>query len=97
MSDGRYMANATYRRAGGMLEAEIGDELVTLDVAKGDCFGFNEVATRIWRSLAEPRKFLQLRDELLAEYDVGIDLCTRELQELLDDLAAKGLVEKIAE
>jgi len=42
------MSIQTYRRTTGTLEASVGNELVTLDVETGDCFGFNEVAATVW-------------------------------------------------
>ena len=93
MSDDRPAGTATYRRKSEVLETEIGDELVTLDVVGGDCFGFNSVAKTVWQCLAGPRSFDQLRDALLAEYDVESERCTMELRELLDDLASRGLIE----
>ena len=50
-----------YRRAIDLMEAELGDELVALDPKAGECFGFNGVATSVWRILEEPRSFEQLR------------------------------------
>lgn len=88
------MEEASYRRAIQLLEAGIGDELVALEPEKGSCFGFNSVAAWVWRRLAEPATFDQLRDGLLAEYEVGGEQCVAELHALLDDLMAKGLVEK---
>ena len=76
------------------MEADIGNELVALDPEAGNCFGFNEVATSVWRSLEQPKTFDQLRDELLREYDVGSEQCSRELQMLLKDLISRRLVEK---
>jgi hypothetical protein len=76
------------------MEAELGDELVALDPDGGNCFGFNGVATTVWRSLSEPKSFEQLRDELLNEYEVDRDQCSGELQGLLDDMIAKRLIEK---
>lgn len=75
------------------MEADLGSDLVALDPEGGNCFGFNEVATWVWRRLAEPATFEQLRDGLLAEYEVSPDQCSNELQELLDDLANRGLVD----
>lgn len=86
-----------FRRARNVLDAEVGDELVALDVGAGECFGLNQVARTVWQSLAEPKSFAQLRDALLAEYDVGEEQCTAELHELLDDLAAKGLIISVPE
>jgi hypothetical protein len=74
------------------MEADLGDELVALDPNAGECFGFNSVATSVWRQLEEPKNFSQLRDALLDEFEVSPEQCTGELNDLLDDLAAKGLV-----
>jgi hypothetical protein len=74
------------------MEAELGDELVALDANAGNCFGFNSVATSVWRNLEQPKTFEQLRDALLDEYQVEPEQCARELNELLQDLSQKGLV-----
>lgn len=94
MSDDWTLKNEKYQRTGEVLDAEIGDELVALDVAAGECFGFNEVAKTVWRELVEPKSFPELRDGLLAEYDVGVAQCTAELKQLLEDLVAQGLLKK---
>jgi Coenzyme PQQ synthesis protein D (PqqD) len=86
------VTTATYRRAIDLMEADVGGELVALDPEGGNCFGFNEVATWVWRRLAEPATFEQLRDGLLAEYEVSPAQCSSELQELLDYLGRRGLV-----
>ncbi len=74
------------------MEADLGGELVALDPNAGECFGFNSVATSVWRNLEKPKSFDELRDALLEEYQVDLEECTRELTELLADLLAKGLV-----
>jgi hypothetical protein len=74
------------------MEADLGDELVALELTAGECFGFNSVATAVWRQLRQPRSFEQLLAMLLDEYEVSPEQCERELSLLLDDLAARGLV-----
>jgi hypothetical protein len=86
------MNNLLYRRATDLMEANLGAELVALDPARGNCFGFNEVATWVWHRLEQPASFDQLRDGLLKEYEVSEEQCASELQELLDELSSKGLV-----
>ena len=81
-----------YARAVELMQAELGDELVALDPNGGDCFGFNSVATSVWRELETPKSFEQLRNALLEEYEIGENECSSELQELLDDLTARELV-----
>lgn len=86
------MNEITYERAQDLLEAELGEELVALDPAGGQCFGFNGVATSVWRLLEQPMSRLDLEQALLSQYEVEPDQCNAELQVLLDDLIAKGLV-----
>jgi hypothetical protein len=81
-----------YNRSVELMEADIGNELVALEPQAGNCFGFNEVATVVWRRLAEPKTFEELRDGLIADYDVSAEQCSTELKELLESLSAKGLV-----
>ena len=81
-----------YERTTRLLEAELGDELMTLDADAGQCFGFNSVAASVWRRLAEPIGFGQLRNALLDEYDVNPERCTEELRELMQVLIDHGLV-----
>ena len=81
-----------YSRSIELMEADLGDELVALDPVAGECFGFNSVATSVWRELAEPKSFDQLRDALLAEYEVKPEQCSVELEALLQDLTRRGFV-----
>jgi hypothetical protein len=90
------MTDLIYERAASLLEADLGDELMALDVEGGTCFGFNPVATGVWRHLTSPKSFDELKEALLAEYDVSSEQCSQELRELLDDLVEKGLVRKVA-
>jgi hypothetical protein len=89
------MTDLIYERAASLLEADLGDELMALDVEGGTCFGFNPVATGVWRHLASPKSFDELKEALLAEYDVSSEQCSQELRELLDDLVEKGLIRRV--
>jgi hypothetical protein len=84
--------HAFYERAVELLVAELGDELVALDQNAGNCFGFNGVATSVWRLLEQPRTFEALKASLLDEYDVEPEQCARELRGLLDEMISDGLV-----
>jgi hypothetical protein len=89
------MTDLIYERAASLLEADLGDELMALDVEGGTCFGFNPVATGVWRHLTSPKSFDELKEALLAEYDVSSEQCSQELRELLDDLVEKGLIRRV--
>ena len=81
------------RRLGEMIETEVEGELVALHIDNGTCYGFNSTATRIWGMIEQPRLLSELTGELMREYDVDAATCEAQLRELLDELAADGLVE----
>ena len=89
------MSKIRYERATELLEADVGDELMALDVEGGTCFGFNSVATGVWRHLASPKTFKELSQALVAEYEVDSERCAADLRELLHDLRDKGLVREV--
>jgi len=80
-------------RRGEMIETEVDGELVALHVDNGTCYGFNTTATRIWAMIEQPKRLSELKAELLREFDVDPATCDAQLRELLDELAADGLVE----
>lgn len=84
-----------YRRAVELMEADLGEELVALDPERGSCFGFNEIAADVWRRLAQPASFEDLRDGLLADYEVSEQQCSEELDTLLNDMVGRGLIQII--
>lgn len=87
------MNDPLVRRSGRLIEAEVDGELIGLEVEQGTCFGFNATATRIWALIETPKRLSELRDALLAEYDVDQETCERELVQLVRELEATGLVE----
>lgn len=80
-------------RRGEMIETEVDGELVALHVDNGTCYGFNSTATRIWGMIEEPKLLSELTEALVRDYDVDTATCEAQLRELLDELAADGLVE----
>ena len=81
-----------YERTAALMEAELGDELVGLEPGAGICYGFNDVAKRVWELLEQPRSFEAIRTVLLDEYDVAPDACDWDLHELLADFVDKKLI-----
>ena len=71
---------------------EIGAETMLLDLASGTYFGLNPVGGRFWQLIEAGKSPLEARDALLQEYEVGADDLERDLETLLADLAANGLV-----
>lgn len=76
--------------------AEVGGQLVALDVQHGTCYGLNEVATRIWAMIAEPITATDICDSLCDIYDVDREECLAQTTDLLAELLAAGLARPVA-
>ena len=86
------MPHPVYERAVDLLEADLHGEMVALDPDAGQCFGFNAVATSVWRLLDRPMAEPEIRAGLLEEFDVDDATCRDQLSELLEDLSRRGLI-----
>jgi hypothetical protein len=77
----------------GQVSCELAGEAVILDITPGIYYGLNAVGARIWKLIQEPRTVNEIRAAVLEEYDVEPDRCERDLLALLQELAARGLIE----
>ena len=80
------------RIADGIIYKKVGEELVLLDFERGTYFGLDEVGARIWQLVADGLTPAAIAERIVAEYDVDIDVAARDVEALLDQLAAKQLV-----
>jgi hypothetical protein len=72
---------------------DLAGEAAIMSLQSGVYYGLDSVGARVWTLLQTPVPVHQLRDTLLAEYDVTADRCERDLLTLLERLAAEGLIE----
>lgn len=79
------------------VSAEVEGETVILSLTTGEYYGLNSVAAHIWRLIQEPRRVVEVRNDLLTFYE-GIDAetCTAELLHVLTDMVAMHLVEDVS-
>jgi sulfur transfer complex TusBCD TusB component (DsrH family) len=91
------VAGATWRhgrvRCADAVHARLFDnELVILDLAKGEYFALDDLGARLWSGLEAGRTVEQLAQEIVDEYDVTLDRALTDLVALGDDLVARGLL-----
>lgn len=79
-------------RNDGMVDAEIGGELVGLHLESGNCYGFNPTATRIWALIEQPKNFGDICATLTAAFDVDDATCRQDVGALIAELHHEGLV-----
>ncbi len=75
------------------VSVDLDGEVVILNLKDGVYYGLETVGARVWKLIQEPKTLKEILEILLQEYDVEPDRCARELQALLEDLAAKELIE----
>jgi hypothetical protein len=74
----------------------MGEEMVLVDLAGGAYYGLDPVGARILELIAEERTLAEVRDALLAEYEVEGEVLARDILRLVDDLSARNLVRPLA-
>ena len=87
-----FAGNTSVLVSGDQLSTEIGDEVVILGLKDSVYYGLSRVGTRIWQLLQTRRTVDEIVDALVAEYDVTRQDAADDLQRLLIDLQARGLV-----
>jgi hypothetical protein len=75
------------------LSCALGEETAILQMRSGVYYGLDPVGARLWNLLVEPRTVEELRETLLAEYEVEPARCEEDLLALLEKLHSKGLIE----
>jgi hypothetical protein len=75
------------------VSCDLAGEAAILDMKSGIYYGLNAVGAWIWNLIQEPRTVYEVRDALLKEYEVEPERCERDLLALLQELAAKELIE----
>ncbi|BBD59608.1 hypothetical protein NIES2109_23960 [Nostoc sp. HK-01] len=73
--------------------SELQGEVVILDIKSGAYYGLNQVGASIWNFIQSPKTIKEIQDAILAEYEVEAEVCKLDISDLLEDLAAKGLIE----
>jgi hypothetical protein len=66
--------------------------MALLDLRSGTYFSVNAVGACVWGLLREPMPVSDIHGALTARYDVDAGQCYADLIELLQELAAAGLI-----
>jgi hypothetical protein len=89
----RMDADTRVAAARDQVSVEVEGEAVILSLADGVYYGLDPVGARVWQLMEQPRTVAELRDAVVAEWEVDAPTAERDLLALLADLAGRGLVE----
>jgi hypothetical protein len=76
-----------------VLMRELDGESVILDLATENYYGLDDVGTRMWQALSNSDTIQEAYDTLLLEYDVEPKQLQQDMQELVTQLVANGLLQ----
>jgi hypothetical protein len=71
----------------------LGDEAAIVNLRNGVYYGLDPVGARIWSAIRQPLTFGEIRDALVAEYDVEPLALESDIRDFLQQLAEQGLIE----
>jgi hypothetical protein len=75
------------------VSCDLGGDAAILHLGSGIYYGLDPVGAFIWSRLHRPQTVAQLRDAVVAEFDVAAERCQADIFNLLDRLAAEKLIE----
>ena len=92
MTDPSISETSIVSRARDVIATELDGEAVVMSVARGQCYGFDAVGTRIWTLIEQPMPVREVCATLVDEYEVDIETCRRDVTRLLSELARERLI-----
>ncbi len=87
------VAGVRYSICPGVLFSAVGAEGVLLNTVDGVYYGLDEVGVAAWQALAAGVTLATLNAQLLSSYDVPADRLSADLEQLVGELVAAGLLE----
>ncbi|NMF83048.1 PqqD family protein [Nodosilinea sp. P-1105] len=86
-------STTTLKATSNQVSSEVGEEVVILQLQSGQYFGLDGVGAVVWEKLQTPVTPTELEAGLINEFDVEPEVLRHDLQVLIQDLAAAGLVD----
>ena len=92
MSDIAISDMSIVSRAPDVIATELDGEAVLMSIARGQCYGFDAIGTRIWSMIERPAAVGEMLARLVDEYDVAPETCRQDVTRLLSELARERLI-----
>ena len=83
-------------RSDGLVSADVGEEVVMLDVEKNAYYDTDPVGADIWHRLTEPVRARELCDALLQGYAIDRETCERDVLAFLTEAHREGVIRIVA-
>lgn len=74
------------------VSSDLGGETAILNLKNGTYYGLDFVGTYIWEMIQEPKRVIEIRDNILTDFEVDVDRCELDLLALLSQLQEQQLI-----
>ncbi|MFD1952802.1 lasso peptide biosynthesis PqqD family chaperone [Paenibacillus thailandensis] len=85
--------NAVVVQSEGYLVSDMNGEKVMLSIENGKYYNLGQIGGRIWELINTPVTIRDVVKQLLEEYEIDQETCTRQVFAFLHQLAGEGLVQ----
>jgi len=75
------------------VSCRVGDDVVVLGLAESAYFGLKGAGDFLWENIQTPLTVREMRDRMLAEYEVESDQAEADLKNFLSELVEVKLIE----
>ena len=77
------------------IAAEVGGEVVLLNVTTGYFHQLNAVGSYVWRHIAQPQTIAELCARAVADYEADAMTCRQDIDDFVRELHLHGLVRMV--
>lgn len=75
-----------------VIVGRVEDEVVMMNIERGNYYGLNSSASRIWQLLEQDTCIAAICEQLQQDYDVDAGVCEREVQRFIAQMIDEKLV-----
>ncbi|MDF1572513.1 MAG: PqqD family peptide modification chaperone [Bacteroidales bacterium] len=84
--------NSVVQRNPAQEFSKIDEEIIMLNVNKGEYYALNDVASRIWEMIDTPVQVNDLLNKLIEEYEIDTQTCQQDTLRCLEDFRNKSII-----
>lgn len=84
---------STLRRNPELLSVEMDGDLVMMSIETGNYFGVSGIGPSIWHFLETPKRFDEIVDEIVENFEVEPDIAAADLRAFVASMAKNGMIE----
>lgn len=86
----------TLVRCEELITAPVENDLVMVDVERGNYYALDDIGTQVWKHLATPITVAKLCTLLLADFDVAPKQCEADVLAFLTELHQEGMIQIVS-